>query len=198
MTTEIIGPHLLPLLYSKILLGDPGMWSPGVVTLSGHNRDENWDVQAAKGSAGASSKLGGRGIGQFQASFQLSADGSEELGFDDFSRWEIFQRLIESTTSGPTPVALPIYHPDLDLNGFSEVVSGGVGGLVRDGRGGAIVLVKFLEYRPPVPKPSAGARGGGGGGSSGWETQGEAYSPPDPNEDAKRELGDLLEEASGP
>lgn len=167
--------------------------SPGVVTLSGHDRNEAWDIQAAKGQTGASSKLNGKPIGQFQASFFLADD-------EDFARWEDFQRLIESTTNGPQPVALPIYNPDLARNHFTEVSNGGIGGMLHDGKGGRTVVVKFLEYRPPKPKktakakakPSAGVAGGGG-----------QFGPPpppkaDPNADAKRELAALLAEARRP
>lgn len=97
---------------------------------------------------------------------------------------------------GPEPVALPIYHPDLAANRFTEVCVATIGGVVRDERGGATVQVKFIEYRPPKPKPTKTARGRGGSatppGSSGDGT-GDAY---DPNAERKRELEELLAEAA--
>jgi len=178
---------LYPELYSKIILGT--LLSPGIVTLSGHNRDESWDVQAAKGSEGATSVLNGKPVGTFQASFFL-ADQDEE---DD---WVAFQTLIESTTAGPKPVALPIYHPDLAANGYTEVCSAGVGGAVRDERGGVTIQVKFIEYRPPKPKPAASPTARGGG--TGAPASGGGAPPYDPNAAAKRELAGLLDEAGRP
>jgi len=175
-------------LYSAIILGTTR--SPGVVTLTGHNREENWDIQAAKGSAGASTVLNGRGVGQFQATFYLADQ-------EDFDDWAVFQRVIESTTNGTEPTALPIYHPDLALNGFTEVSNGGVGGIVRDERGGWTVQVKFLEFRPPRPKAAAAATARGGTTAS-TTTGSAAAAPYDPNAAAKRELAGLLEEAATP
>jgi hypothetical protein len=172
--------------------------SPGVVKLIGHDRDQNWDVQAAKGSTGASSTLEGEPVGQFQASFYLASSPGDD-GVSDFDRWEDFQRLIESTTSGPKPTALPIYHPDLARNRFTEVSNGGVGGMLHDGRGGATVIVKFIEYRPPKPKPAAKAQPKAGGSSAaGARTGVTTIERPDPNAAAKAKLNELLAEARKP
>lgn len=184
-----LSPHEFPELYSRINLG--GQWSPGVVTLTGHDRDQDWDVQKAKGSEGASSKYTGAPVGQFQASFYL-ADA------DDLDAWPTFQALIESTTRGPEPVALPIFHPDLNANGYTEVVNGGVGGLLWDGRNGATVIVKFLEYRPPKPKPAASATGGSGGSSDGSSGDSATEDRYDPNREARSELSGLYDEVSSP
>lgn len=185
-------PHIFPALYSSIILGTRR--SPGVVTLSGHDRNQNWDVQAAKGQDGETSQLNGRKLGEFQASFYLVADHDEE-GTNDFVEWDSFRALIESTTSGPAPVALPIYHPDLCSNGFTDVVNAGIGGMVWDDRGGATVLVKFREHRPPKPKPPAKAKAKASGGTS---KPGTPPAKPDPNADAKRELQGLVDEAKKP
>lgn len=185
-------PHEFPDLYSAIILGTTR--SPGVVTITGHDRKKSWDIQAPKGSTGASSKLNSDPIGEFQASFYLAADGSDEEGHDDFTRWESFARLIQSTTSGPTPVALSIYHPDLAARGFTEVSQGMIGGMQHDGRGGATVVVRFIEYKPPKKRASAKAAKAKPGGSE----AGAPSTKPDPNADAKRELDELLAEASKP
>jgi hypothetical protein len=168
--------------------------SPGTVKLSRHDRTKAWDVKAAKGQTGASSSLNGDPVGDFDAEFYLADD-------EDFAQWEDFQRLVESTTNGPKPIALPIYHPDLARNHFTEVSNGGVGGVIHDGKGGRTVKVKFQEYKPPKPKPAAKAKAkpssrvaAGGGGEFGPPPP----PKPDPNADAKRELAALLEEARKP
>jgi hypothetical protein len=187
-------------VYSAIVLGS--VRSPGVVTLSGHDRNEDWDIKAAKGQTGASSSLNGRPVGQFQATFYLASDEPDESGANDFTRWDDFQRLIESTTSGPKPTALTIYHPDLARNGFTEVTNGGVGGMKHDQKGGATVVVKFLEYKPPKPKPAAKATAKPAAAvRHGVGVEGEFGAPPpkpDPNADAKRELAELVAKAREP
>jgi hypothetical protein len=194
MTTSIaingLSPYQFPDLYSSIILGT--MRSPGVVTLSGHDRDENWDIQKAKGNAGATSKLNGADLGEFQASFYLCADSNDENGENDFTRWEAFQDLIDSTTSGPKPIALPIYHPDLCRNRYTEVVKRSVSGLVWDLQGGATVVVKFGEHRPPKPKPAAKATAKPDENCVGTRIR------EDPNEAAKQELASLVEQARTP
>lgn len=191
-------PYDLDEDYSTIVLGTAR--SPGVVTLSGHDRPKNWDVQAAKGTTGASSSLNGDRIGTFKATFYLCDDApdpdSEEL-LNDFERWERFQFLIEAMTAGPEPVALPIYHPDLARNHITEVTNGGVSGMVHDGKGGATVTVTFIEFKPPKPKKSSKATAKP---SSSVPGGGAAFGPPpppkvDPNAAAKAELDALLAEA---
>jgi hypothetical protein len=104
--------------------------------------------------------------------------------------------MLEGLIAGPTPQAVPIYHPDLARNHFTEVTIASIGGMVHDGRGGATVTVEFIEYRPPKPKAAAGAKAkpAPAGGKSG---AGKA-SKPDPNAAAKAELQALVTLASIP
>lgn len=173
-----------------IVLGD--RISPGIVVLSGHDRFKKWDIQEAKGTTGASSQLNGDPVGQFTATFHLASFDETGQPTGDFENWEEFQRLIESMTNGPKPIALPVYHPDLARNKFTELSSGGVGGMVHDGKGGASVVVKFIEYKPPKPKAAAGAKAkpGATGGTPGKPAK------PDPNAAAKAELNALVTLAS--
>jgi hypothetical protein len=182
-------PYEIGALLRVLVIGT--LTTPGSVVLSGHDRNEDWDVQAAKGSTGASSKLNGKPIARFSATFSLAGDGEDEV--DDFEQWETCQRLLESTVNGPTPTALPIYHPDLARQRITEASVESIGGLVYDGKGGATVTVKFIEYRPPKKKPvaKAQAKGGSRGGNS-------AVLADDPNAAAKRELAGLVAEAKRP
>jgi hypothetical protein len=192
-------PELYDEEYSAILLGTTR--SPGIVKLSGHDRNKEWENTKAKGTAGSSSKLQGDPIGSFTATFSIVADAYDEDGRDDFDRWEDFQRLIESTTNGPAPIALPIYHPDLARNHFTEVVNAGIGGMVHDGLGGATVTVKFQEHRPAKPKPAAKAKAkpAGSPATSATGAAGAAGAgKPDPNAIAKAELAGLLAVARAP
>lgn len=174
--------------------------SPGVVTISGHDRNENWDKQKAKGSAGATNKLNGADPAEFTCSFYLAGDGygSEFEKSNDFDQWEEFQKLIDSLTSGPQALALSIYHPALARQKISEVSKSSVGGMTYDKLGGATVVVKFIEFKPAKPKPVVAATGKPGvsrGGSRGGHS---SILAEDPNAAAKRELAALVAEANKP
>lgn len=180
-------PFEIDLELSTIVLGTTR--SPGVVTLSGHDRDKNWDVKKAKGKTGASMTLNGDDPIPFTASFYLADDGSNPGEPTDFDQWDQFQRFIESTVSLPIPFALPIYHPDLARNRITEVTCAGVGGMIHDGLGGATVKVKFIEYKPPKKKAAASPSAKPSGATAGATTK------PDPNAAAKAELAALLAQA---
>ena len=96
--------------------------------------------------------------------------------------------MLASSLEGASPKALAIYHPDLARNKITDVVVESIGVLQHDGKNGATVVVKFLEYRPPKPKPAKKAAAGKAAGTS----------RPDPNADAKRELAALLAQAKAP
>jgi hypothetical protein len=158
-----------------------GVTTVGVVTLSGHERAQKWDVKDGDGQDGGSTTRKGSPPTQFTASFYLVND--PVLG-NQIEAWDAIQRLIESTTAGPEPVALPVEHPDLARNGITEIVNGGIGGMEHDGKGGATVVVKLLEFRPPKPKggsPTAGSN-----------------KTNDPNAAAKATLNALVSELEGP
>lgn len=168
-------------LYDRLELG--GFLSPGLVTLSGHDRKQTWDVKNADGVHGASTTYKGEQVAQFRASFYLVKD--PVLDLDEFALWEDFAKVIRSSLpKNGKPKALKIYHPDLAANDIKSVSQASIGGMAHDGKGGATVVVEFLEYRPPkkakvtVPTPQA--------------------KPPDPNADVKAKLAKLTVEAERP
>lgn len=179
-------PYEISDLLSVIVLGT--LTSPGTVVLSGHDRVDNWDVQQAKGATGATTKLNGAPPAEFTATFTLAGDGGDDS--DDFERWEVFQRLCESTTNGVKPIALPIYHPDLARQRITKVSKASVGGMIHDGKGGSTVVVKFIEYKPAKPKPVVKAQAKPGAG--------DAPAKADPNAAAKAELARLVAQAKQP
>lgn len=161
--------------------------SPGTIeAISGHDAPDNWDVQAPKGSTGAATKLNGRGVRRPQITIYLAGGYDGEP--DDFADWQAHARLLDSLTSGPTPRALPIYHPDLAASKITEVTRANVSGLVYDGTGGARVTVEFIEYKPPRPKPAKKPAAQGGSVRVGVTTT----RAPDPNADKRAELTALL------
>ena len=175
-------------LYDAITLG--GFRSPGQVTLSGHDRNEKWDVKDGKGQGGATTTHQGEQVAQFTASFYLVKDDAQ--GIDDFAAWEVFVQVIKSTVVGKSPTALDIYHPDLAANDIKAVCKASIGGMVHDGKGGATVAVKFIEYRPPKKKT------GSPNGAGGWTSSTGAANKNDPNAAAKAELDKLTKQAKSP
>ncbi len=186
-----LNPFDYPELYSATVLGDTK--SPGTVTLSGHERKAEWEVTKAKGTTGAATKLVGMPPTQFTATYKLSADSQDTNGEDDFTRWDRYQAKCESTINGPSPAALPIYHPDLARNGITEVVLVSIGGMSHDDNGGATVSVVYSEFRPEKPKPVTGTK-------AGTSVAAAKGVPPkrDPNAEAKKELASLVEKAKAP
>lgn len=178
-------PALSPdALYNKLIVGTS--ISPGVCKPRGHDRARNWDVKEGKGQEGASSSYEGEPIGEFEVEFYLVYD--PYTGVDEIEEWDAFQRVLDSLTSGPAPIAVPIYHPDLARNHYTEISTATVGGMVHDGKGGATIVVKFIEYRPPKKKPPQSA-------SAKTDTTKPDQDVYDPNAAAKQELDELLDQA---
>jgi hypothetical protein len=167
-------------LYDSIQLD--GVRSPGFVTLSGHDRDQTWDVKEADGCGGARTTYKGEKIAQFSASFYLVKD--PVLGLDEFAEWDLFAAIVRSSLAqNGKPKALPIYHPDLSANEIKSVCQASISGMAHDGKGGATVVVKFLEYRPPRE------------GKAGLPVTANKV---DPNADLKAEIPRLIAKAQEP
>jgi hypothetical protein len=169
--------------------------SPGKATLTGTPREKEWDIQKAKGKTGASTVLNGDPVGQFSVLFELSGDVDDGDGQTDFDRWDSYQRLLESSVNGAKPVALRVYHPDLAAAKITEVVLAGISLPTYDGKGGKSYTVKFIEFKPPKPKPAAKPKGGA---VTYANTNEGKRSPPDPNAAAKQELARLTNLAKRP
>lgn len=141
-------PHTHPDLFKVIVVG--GAPSPGKVTLSNCDRQNDWDVQKAKGQTGSTTVNRGPGVSKIVASFYFADE-------EDVDGWDAFQRILAASVEGPKPTALSVYHPDLARNKITDVVVESIGLLQHDGKGGATVVCKFIEYRPAKPKPAVKA-----------------------------------------
>lgn len=160
-------------LYDAITLG--GVRSPGVVTLSGHDRKIGWDIKKGPGQSGASITRTSEDPVEFTASFFLATR-------EQIQAWPAFLDLIKSTVAGTTPKALDIYHPDLASNDIKSVVLSTIVGVKHRGNGGQDVDIKFLEYRPAKNR---------GGSPNGSKTRTTKQKAPDPNQDLLDELSKL-------
>lgn len=167
-----------PDLYESLQVD--GVRSPGQVTLTDHDRNQKVDVKDADGHGGASVTHKGEQLTQFQASFYLVKD--PVLGADDFADWDVFSaKLRGSLPNTGKPKVLILYHPDLLANGITVATVVGISGMKHDGKGGATVVVKFVEHRPPKKK--------------GGTPTGAATTKVDPNADLKAEIDSLLAKA---
>ncbi len=156
-------------LFNVIELG--GLVSPGVVkSITGHERKINWDVKEGEGQSGASSTLKSVPLRNPSVTFYLADE--EQIG-----QWPSFRALCYSTIKGAKPVALDIYHPDLEATEVRSVTLASMGGVVHDGKGGQSITVVFQEYAPPKPK---------GGSATGSKVKG-----PDPDAAANAEVARL-------
>jgi hypothetical protein len=159
----------------------------GRFVISGHDRPQTWNVQNAKGQKGATSTHEGEGIAKFKLRLQVADDPS--IPVDEYAELDKVLAMIDSTTSGPTPFALPIYTRDLARNRITAFSNGGIGGMVRDGKGGAYVDVDCIEYRPPQKKATGSAKAKGSSSTT-------KPAKVDPNAGAKAELAALVAQAS--
>lgn len=172
-----------PELYESIVLA--GRKSPGVVTLSGHDRKVNWDVKQGSGQSGASTSVKDIPPVEFTCSFYLVKDPTTPDS-DDLAEWPDFLALINSTVNGTSAKAVDIYHPDLAENDIKSVCKALVGGVVHDGKGGQTRVVKFIEYKPPKPA---------GGAPNGSSTKGKTkHDAEDPDAAAKAQLDALTKQ----
>lgn len=182
-----------PELYETYTLGS--MAAPGIVTLKGLARAAKWDVKDADGQEGASTTRKGRSPAKFSADHYLCIDPA--TGRDEFAEWDEFTPLLQSAQGADDePIALDFYHPDATRLGIVSVVVEEIGGLQHDGKGGANVTVKFLEYWPPRSKTATGPSGS----TSGPVTYpaGPVNQPVDPNAAAKVQLANLVAQAQEP
>lgn len=175
--------------------------SPGKVTITGHDWAEKWETKEQQGATGEVALHKGQEVRPFQLTFDLVLDPEDPEGESDFDRWQLFAELLRSSTSGPEPRALFIFHPDLASNMITSVVLVSIGGMIRsEDPGRAQVQVVLRPYDPARDKPvkPATAGGGSGSGSATPTAPGEAPPKPDPNAAAKEELAQLLDAAEAP
>ncbi len=167
-----------PELYRSVIIDNRA--SPGVVTITGHDRKTTWDVKNAKGQKGATITLKEQPPAEFTLTFSLVRDDAQ--GINDWAEWDDYVRLFRDTVDGSTAKAKDIYHPDLAENGIASFAKAKIGGRVHDGKGGQTVVIVCQEYWPPQKKP-----GGVGASPRGAKTK------VDPDAAAKAELARLTQ-----
>lgn len=127
-----------------------GVASPGIVSLQGGERPYNWDVRYALGLQGAVIMYWGWKL-------------SENIKFT-FKFWEAaqitefytsFLPLLQYDVTKRRPKPVTVYHPILQANDITSVVTKEIGPLVDLGNQLWSVTVTFLEYRLPKRQKAA-------------------------------------------
>lgn len=148
--------------YVLLVLGNP---APGVVEILEADNEGNWDDKEATEQEGASTTYQGRLLRAFKSRHSLIVDPL--TGVDEISDWATFVALLDSATSGTTPVAFAVWHPDLAVQGISDATPRKISVLKHDGYGGATAEVTWKEHRPPKAKPAVGTGGSKAGSKTG-------------------------------
>lgn len=126
--------------------------SPGVIPrkgITGHDRDQKFEVKEGKGTQGATETYNGRPPVKFSIKFYLWTAAH-------FTAWGTFRPLLKyDPLKAPKERAIAIYHPALAENEIADVVVTKIGGLTAEDDNGLYSrTIEFLEYAPP---PNANA-----------------------------------------
>lgn len=167
-------PVDLPELWDTFVLS--GKRSPGICKFPSIPRVEGWEKQVPKGTTGGITVHNNQPPIDFEVEIYLWKDEN----VDHFARWEEWKTILMTPIKKNNPKALDIYHPQLDGIGVRSVVPSTRAEYVPDGKGGATVKWKFLEYRPPKPLKAQAPNGAV-----------TVKKKSDPNADLKAEVADL-------
>ena len=162
--------------------------SPGLVTLSGFKRANEWDIKKGKGSVGGTLTFVQRPPAKGTFTFRLWLR-------EHFTDWDTFQDLFEFDPSKTTITAVDIYHPALAKVKLKSLVTENIGAIEYSGKGKYTVVVDVIEYLPP-PKKSVVQTP-----STSKYTQGDNIpgKSQDPVADKQQQaIADLLKEAGKP
>jgi hypothetical protein len=159
---------------------DPQTWSvlqvlfvggwvllPGQTTISDNPRVIGYDDKEADGQNGASTTRQGEKLKTFTSTHFLTdepwppgaAEVPEDRDYvDDFYQWEGAELLLRQSYAGEKPVALTVYHPDLERQGVDAATVREISGLTDNKDGSGVISVKWKQHREKEP-----TRGTGGG-----------------------------------
>jgi hypothetical protein len=151
--TAYLGPGLFPAVDTITLANVPG---PGKWTLLSGPKKFGWDIRKGTGLSGATVVPTGDELVEPVFLVELFDD----LQYQAFKlfRAAFLKKPLIGVPGAPTSLALGIDHPELKEMGVTSVVVREINPAVNDGFGLWTSLVKFLQYRKPLPalaKPTA-------------------------------------------
>jgi hypothetical protein len=167
------------------------VYLPGLTTISDNPRVIGYDDKEADGQNGASTTRQGEKLKTYTSTHYLvdtpwpaSAAVVQEgrLYENDFSQWEGAELLLRLSYAGEKPLALQVYHPDLERQGISAATVREVSGLTDNRDGSGVITVKWKQHRDKQPT---------GGGASGGPKQDD----PEERTEADKEIDRLKAES---
>ncbi len=120
--------------------------SPGYVTLEGASRKAVYDIKAGPSLAGASTNLSKIPPCEFSTRFLLTFDPT--TGENSIDTWDAFAKVLKTSIKSPAGT-FKVYHPQLAAIDVTCIALVELGQMVWDGKGGAAVTCKWLEYHAP-------------------------------------------------
>lgn len=117
--------------------------SPGLATVAGANSPRRIDIR--RGYALSGSRPVFRGIGLARPIVTLRLFESQ-----DWDDWHAWKELVQRPPRGERPRARDIWHPILEDQGVSSVLTEDVGQPMQTADGEWSIAIKFVEFRRPV------------------------------------------------
>jgi hypothetical protein len=133
--------------------------APGIVTITGADIEDGYDVKEAQGQKGASTEKKGEKIKKFTSTHWLSDEPYPEGTFDpiegvdivdDHVQWTAFQWVLRQAMTSEPPRALSVRHPKLQIKEIFAAVPAKIAGPNPNDDGSTVFAVDWQEYRPVV------------------------------------------------
>lgn len=151
----------------QVLLNGGWVYLPGLTTISDNPRVIGYDDKEADGQNGASTTRQGEKLKTFTSTHLLvdtpwppsAAVVQEGRTYEnDFSQWDGAELLLRLSYAGEKPLALTVYHPDLERQGIGAATVREISGLTDNKNGSGVITVKWKQHKDKEP-----TRGSGGG-----------------------------------
>jgi hypothetical protein len=162
--------------------------APGLVTISGADIEDKYDIKEAQAQDGATTERKGELARKFDSIHRLSdvppppgtyqpVEGVDVV--DDHVQWTAWQWILRSAMKSKPPQAISVRHPKLALKEITAAVPTKIVGPDVDGEGFTVFVISWLVYAPVE-------KSGGPGGVSG---------DPDESPDGRTETDDAIDKA---
>lgn len=117
--------------------------SPGLATVAGANSPRRIDIRRGFALSGSRPVFRGIALAHPIVTFRLYTA-------EDWSDWHDWRPLVQRPPRGERARAQDIWHPILEDQLISAVLTEDVGQPVETGPGEWSIAIKFVEYRPPI------------------------------------------------
>jgi hypothetical protein len=133
--------------------------APGIVTITGADIEDGWDIKQAQAQEGASTERKGQLVQKYDSVHRLSdvppppgtyapVEGVDVV--DDHVQWSAWQWILNSARTSKPPQAIAVQHPKLALKGITAAVPTKIVGPDVDSDGFTVFVVSWIVYAPVV------------------------------------------------